>query len=109
MYHTVKRLGIPDSQIIMMLSDATHETHSLAWCTTTPTDLICMATTSRWITGHNGELLTDRVASRSKRLLTDDRSNIFIYITGHGGDEFLKFQDAEKISAFDLADSFKIF
>jgi hypothetical protein len=30
--------------------------------------------------------------SRSKRLLTDDRSNILIYVTGHGGDEFLKVQ-----------------
>lgn len=44
---------------------------------------------------------------RSKRLLTDDRSNIFVYMTGHGGDEFLKFQDNEEISAFDLADAFE--
>lgn len=42
---------------------------------------------------------------RSKRLLTDDRSNIFLYMTGHGGNEFLKFQDNEEISAFDLADA----
>ena len=28
----------------------------------------------------------------SKRLLSDDRSNILIYMTGHGGDGFLKFQ-----------------
>lgn len=27
-------------------------------------------------------------------------------MTGHGGDEFLKFQDAEEISSFDLADAF---
>jgi glycosylphosphatidylinositol transamidase (GPIT) subunit GPI8 len=39
--------------------------------------------------------------------LTDDRSNIFIYMTGHGGNEFLKFQDAEEISAFDIADAFE--
>ena len=44
---------------------------------------------------------------RSKRLLTDDRSNIFVYMTGHGGNEFLKFQDSEEISAFDLADAFE--
>lgn len=42
---------------------------------------------------------------RSKRLLTDDRSNVFIYMTGHGGNEFLKFQDNEEISAFDIADA----
>ena len=41
---------------------------------------------------------------RSKRLLTDDSSNVFIFMTGHGGNEFLKFQDNEEISAFDIAD-----
>ena len=30
---------------------------------------------------------------RSKRLLSDARSNVLVYLTGHGGDEFLKFQD----------------
>ena len=43
----------------------------------------------------------------SKRLDTNERSNIFIYMTGHGGDEFLKFQDNEEISAFDIADAFQ--
>ena len=42
---------------------------------------------------------------RSKRLLTDDSSNVFIFMTGHGGNEFLKFQDNEEISAFDIADA----
>jgi phosphatidylinositol glycan class K len=27
-------------------------------------------------------------------------------MTGHGGNEFLKFQDNEEISAFDIADAF---
>ena len=44
---------------------------------------------------------------RSKRLATDDKSNIFIYMTGHGGDEFLKFQDTEEISSHDIADAFQ--
>ncbi|KAI8815314.1 peptidase C13 family-domain-containing protein [Cladochytrium replicatum] len=42
----------------------------------------------------------------SKRLFTDDRSNILVYMTGHGGDEFLKFQDFEEISSHDLSDAF---
>lgn len=42
--------------------------------------------------------------TRSQRLLSDSRSNILLYMTGHGGDEFLKFQDAEELSAKDLAD-----
>ena len=44
---------------------------------------------------------------RSKRLLTDDRSNVLIYMTGHGGDGFLKFQDAEEVSNVELADAFE--
>ena len=44
---------------------------------------------------------------RSKRLLTDERSNILVYMTGHGGDGFLKFQDAEEISSVELADAFE--
>ena len=41
----------------------------------------------------------------SKRLLSDENSNLLIYMTGHGGNEFLKFQDSEEISAFDIADA----
>ena len=41
----------------------------------------------------------------SKKLLSDASSNVFIYMTGHGGDEFLKFQDNEEVSAFDIADA----
>lgn len=43
---------------------------------------------------------------RSKRLMTDARSNILIYLTGHGGDNFLKFQDKEELSGDELADAF---
>ncbi|KAJ3150766.1 glycosylphosphatidylinositol anchor biosynthesis [Geranomyces michiganensis] len=119
-YHTVKRLGIPDSNIILMLSD----------------DVACNARNHFPATVYNNagrfldlygrnievdyrgyevtvenfiRMLTGRHESavpRSKRLLTDDRSNILVYMTGHGGDEFLKFQDAEEISSYDIADAF---
>ena len=49
----------------------------------------------------------DPSVPRSKRLLTDERSNVFVYMTGHGGKEFLKFQDNEEISAHDIADAFE--
>ena len=42
---------------------------------------------------------------RSKRLLTDETSNVLIFMTGHGGDDFLKFQDSEEIGAQDIADA----
>jgi phosphatidylinositol glycan class K len=41
----------------------------------------------------------------SKRLRTTARSNVLIYMTGHGGDEFLKFQDSEEISSKDIGDA----
>ena len=43
---------------------------------------------------------------RSKRLGSDAGSNVLVYMTGHGGKEFLKFQDAEEIGSWDLADAF---
>ena len=44
---------------------------------------------------------------RSRRLNTDSKSNILFYLTGHGGENFLKFQDDEEINAFELADAFE--
>ena len=53
-------------------------------------------------------VLTGRLPAstpRSKKLLTDAGSNVLIYLTGHGGDGFLKFQDSEEITNVDLADA----
>ena len=44
---------------------------------------------------------------RSKCLLSDEGSHIILYMTGHGGDEFLKFQDNEELQSHDLADAVK--
>ncbi|KAK3688265.1 gpi-anchor transamidase-like protein [Podospora appendiculata] len=121
MYRTVKRLGIPDSQIILMLPDDMACNPRNAF----PGTVYSNADRAVDLYGDNIEvdyrgyevtvenfirLLTDRVGDempRSKRLLTDDRSNILVYMTGHGGNEFLKFQDNEEIGAFDLADAFE--
>jgi glycosylphosphatidylinositol transamidase (GPIT) subunit GPI8 len=112
LYRTVKRLGIPDSQIILMLPDDMACNPRNAF----PGTVYSNADRAVDLYGDNIEvenfirLLTDRVGEempRSKRLVTDERSNILVYMTGHGGNEFLKFQDAEEISAFDLADAFE--
>ncbi|CDH53518.1 er membrane glycoprotein subunit of theglycosylphosphatidylinositol transamidase complex [Lichtheimia corymbifera JMRC:FSU:9682] len=121
MYRTVKRLGIPDSNIILMLADDVSCNPRNKY----PATVYNNAARVLDLYGENVEvdyrgyevtvenfirMLTGRVSPdtpRSKRLLSDDRSNIFIYMTGHGGDEFLKFQDAEEISAYDLAYSFE--
>ncbi|KOB67889.1 Phosphatidylinositol glycan [Operophtera brumata] len=105
-YRSVKRLGIPDSQIILMISD----------------DMACNPRNPRPATIFNNaheqinvsvenfvRLLTGRVppdTPRSKRLLTDEGSNILIYLTGHGGDGFLKFQDSEEVTTSSMYEKF---
>ncbi|CAN1233418.1 GPI-anchor transamidase [Linum perenne] len=121
LYRTVKRLGIPDERIILMLAD----------------DMACNARNkypaqvfnneNHWLNlyGDNVEVdyrgyevtvenflrvLTGRhepAVPRSKRLLSDEGSHILLYMTGHGGDEFLKFQDSEELQSHDLADAVK--
>lgn len=118
-YRSVKRLGIPDSQIILMVAD----------------DMACNPRNPRPATVFNNadqqlnvygddvevdyrgyevtvenfvRLLMGRLppeTPRSKQLLTDEGSNIIIYLTGHGGDGFLKFQDSEEITSQELADA----
>ncbi|KAH9847725.1 peptidase C13 family-domain-containing protein [Lenzites betulinus] len=119
MYRTVKRLGIPDSNIILMLADdaACNARNKFPGCVYSSSaktldlygDNIEVDYRGYEVTVENFlRVLTGRVepsVPRSKRLLTDDRSNVFIYMTGHGGNEFLKFQDSEEISAFDIADA----
>lgn len=41
----------------------------------------------------------------NKRLGSDASSNVLVYLTGHGGDGFLKFQDNEEVSSQDVADA----
>ncbi|ODQ46808.1 hypothetical protein PICMEDRAFT_16631 [Pichia membranifaciens NRRL Y-2026] len=121
MYRTVKRLGIPDSQIILMLSDdiACNPRNAFQGEVFNNADRQLELYGDNIKVDYRGyevtvenfiRLLTDRWPKeqpRSKRLLTDENSNIFIYLTGHGGDEFLKFQDAEEISSYDIADAFE--
>ena len=120
LYRTVKRLGIPDSQILLLLPDDMACNPRNAFSGTVYSN----ADRRMDLYGENVEvdyrgyevtvenfirLLTDRweeSVPASKRLQTDEGSNIVIYMTGHGGSEFLKFQDSEEISSWDLADAF---
>ena len=121
LYRTVKRLGIPDSQILLLLPDDMACNPRNAF----PGTVYSNADRRMDLYGENVEvdyrgyevtvenfirLLTDRWEDgvpRSKRLNSDEGSNILIYMTGHGGEEFLKFQDSEEISSWDLADAFQ--
>ena len=37
---------------------------------------------------------------------TDRNSKIFLYLTGHGGEDFMKFRNVEEVSSHDLSGAF---
>ncbi|XP_031473647.1 uncharacterized protein LOC116246090 [Nymphaea colorata] len=119
LYRTVKRLGIPDERIILMLADDmacnarnnypaqvfNNENHQLnLYGDNVEVDYrgyeVTVENFLRVLTGRH-----DSAVPRSKRLLSDEGSHILLYMTGHGGDQFLKFQDSEEIQSHDLADA----
>ncbi|KAH9659080.1 peptidase C13 family [Citrus sinensis] len=117
----VKRLGIPDERIILMLADDmacnarnkypaqvfNNENHKLnLYGDNVEVDYrgyeVTVENFLRVLTGRH-----EAAVPRSKRLLSDEGSHILLYMTGHGGDEFLKFQDSEELQSHDLADAVK--
>ncbi|KAI5635132.1 peptidase c13 family domain-containing protein [Phthorimaea operculella] len=119
LYRSVKRLGIPDSQIILMISDdmacnprnprpATIFNNALEQINVYGDDVEVDYRGYEVSVENFVRLLTGRVprdTPRSKQLLTDEGSNVLIYLTGHGGDGFLKFQDSEEVTSQELADA----
>ncbi|XP_056010002.1 GPI-anchor transamidase-like [Ostrea edulis] len=120
-YRSCKRLGIPDSHIILMVAD------DMACNPRNPRPATVFNNANNQINVYGDDVevdyrgyevtvenfirvLTGRLppsTPRSKRLLSDEHSNVLVYMTGHGGDGFLKFQDAEEISNVELADAFE--
>ncbi|XP_030753418.1 putative GPI-anchor transamidase [Sitophilus oryzae] len=118
-YRSVKRLGIPDSQIILMIAD------DMACNSRNPRPATVFNNANQHINVYGDDvevdyrgyevtvenfvrLLTGRLppgTPRSKQLLSDEGSNVLIYLTGHGGDGFLKFQDSEEITSQEMADA----
>lgn len=121
MYSAVKKMGIPDSQILLLIPDeyacnprnilpgsmfnAAPSRSSNLYSRDIEVDYrgseVTVSTFLRILTGRHEYDATPR----SKRLLTNKDSNIFIYMSGHGGNNFLKFQDNEELNAQDLRDA----
>lgn len=120
-YRSIKKLGIPDSHIILMLGDEMP-------CNPRnprPASVYNNANKQINVYGNDVEVdykgyevtaenlvrvLTGRVDKNvpsSKQLLSDETSNVFLYMTGHGGEGFIKFQESEEITNFELADVFE--
>ncbi|CAI8602121.1 unnamed protein product [Vicia faba] len=95
LYRTVKRLGIPDERIILMLAD----------------DMACNTRNKYPAQVFNNE--NHRLNLYGDNVEVDYRGyevnveNFMRVLTGHGGDEFLKFQDSEELQSHDLADVVK--
>eukprot|EP00927_Polykrikos_kofoidii_P023831 TRINITY_DN21815_c0_g1_i1.p1 TRINITY_DN21815_c0_g1~~TRINITY_DN21815_c0_g1_i1.p1 ORF type:complete len:446 (-),score=64.02 TRINITY_DN21815_c0_g1_i1:40-1377(-) len=118
-YRAIKRLGIPDSRIILMLAeDVACNTRNprpgTVFRDVGPRDDLYGEDVEVDYRGDEVSvdnfirLLSGRHAAgtpRNKRLLTDSMSNVFIFITGHSGEEFIKFQDWEELSSSDIADA----
>ena len=121
LYRTVKRFGIPDSQIVLMLADDiacnarnvlrgrvfNNADHALELYS----DNVEVDFRGRDVTTENFlRLLHGRHPAdtpSSQRLDTDSRSNLFVYMSGHGGSEFLKFQDSQEVSSWDISNAFE--
>jgi phosphatidylinositol glycan class K len=117
-YQAVKGLGIPDSRILLLLAeDFGHNPRNVfqntlfldpdlqvdvrkgqVQCDYTG-DEVSVENFARLLTGRHHASLP-----RSKKLSSNARSNVLLYITGHGGENYMKFQDSEQIMGEDLAD-----
>eukprot|EP00924_Labyrinthula_sp_SR-Ha-C_P003529 maker-scaffold_53-snap-gene-0.35-mRNA-1 protein AED:0.03 eAED:0.03 QI:99/1/1/1/0/0/4/595/317 len=120
-YHVVKELGIPDSNIILMLAEdipcnsrnahkaelfSSQRKEDNLYDETVQVDYrgddVTVENFLRVLTGRHEE-----GTSPSKKLESTSKSNILVYLTGHGGDQFLKFRDREVLTSQNLADAFQ--
>jgi len=135
-YKTIKRLGIPDENIILMVADdyacnsrnvragevftddSGYENNvytedievDYRGDEVTPANVLRVLLDAHYYNSEEDESDDDGSVllnlPNSKRLRTDENSNILFYLTGHGGDEFLKFQDQKEITSMDLQNAF---
>lgn len=111
-YRILKKNGVPDSQIVLMLADEyaansrnpykngmyAQGVHGDTWYTEdTEIDYRGSDVT---VQNFINAVLGTAPKSLDK---TNHESKMLIYLTGHGGDQFFKFQDEEEITAHDIA------
>jgi GPI-anchor transamidase subunit K len=117
MYHILRENGFPDDRIILMLADdiacdarnpfpgqifnsGAHDTNLYG-------EDVSVDYRGEDVTVDNFvRLMTGRTfmgTPPTKQLGSTANSNVFLYMTGHGGVDFLKFQDTEELSGQDLS------
>lgn len=132
-YHLCRQNGIPDDRILLFLADGNvacngRNTHpgtvfnegntkrrtnlyfdgGSAGCGTAEVDFSGYdVTTASFLSVLQGRFQRG-VTPTSRRLLSDASSDVFVFLTGHGGDGFLKFQDTEYLHSEDLGLAFSV-
>ncbi len=116
LYHSLKRLGIPDARIILMHADCATcdpRTYRPGKTFYRPNDVYLDSDTEVEIDYRDMEVNAESVmrvltghvgygAASSQVLGSDADSNVLLFLTGHGGDSFLKFHDQSELMAADL-------
>ncbi|KAL4521683.1 hypothetical protein Ndes2526A_g01869 [Nannochloris sp. 'desiccata'] len=119
-YNSIKRLGIPDSRIVLMLADCSAcdprnpfpgqvlPSRSSANLHSSSAEIdykdrdVSVESVMQVLTGHHPP-----GTPASRRLDSNSNSTVLLYLTGHGGDGFLKFHDQTELLATDLAAAIK--
>ena len=129
-YHLLKRGGITDDDIVLMLADdmacnmrnsqrgKIHprgigkedlmENAEVDYSGTDVTvDAFLRVLLGRHLPGED-RIGEGGLLSQNRRSLPrlDENTNLVVYLTGHGGDNFFKFQDGEELMSHDIASAF---
>jgi phosphatidylinositol glycan class K len=115
-YHQLRRSGLPDANIVLMLADdyacdPRNAARGQIYGNYNHADELnrgvhvdyrgADVTPDNFLNVLSGRHPTGTAAS--KQLRTDATSDVLVYMTGHGGDEFMKFRDTDEMTANDLA------
>jgi glycosylphosphatidylinositol transamidase (GPIT) subunit GPI8 len=111
MYEIFRQNGIPDENIILMIADEYATNARNPYKNRMHASGVYRPS---WYSNHTEldyrgsdvtvQTFMDSLLGLAPRSLrTDSESNLLIYVTGHGGDQFFKFQDEEELTAQDIA------
>jgi phosphatidylinositol glycan class K len=121
-YRTLKSNGFPDSHIVLMISDdficnSRNPDQGKLYYASDRVDELCKENIEIDYKGYEvSEENLLRVLTHNhlegtpefKKIQSDNFSNVVVYLTGHGGDNFLKFRDKSAISGGDLANAIDV-
>ena len=122
MYHAARRLGVPDSRIVLMLGaelacDARNARPSQMFNSAGQRALDLYSPDIE--VDYRGPevtvqsflaVLTDRLppgTPASRRLQSGADSRVLVYLAGHGGDQFIKFRDHQEMTSDELGAAFQ--